>query len=278
MFKFVSVPHGPIQERIGHFVTRFMMSGPIRATAVGRLTYARMYLAGKRFAERAELDLFRRYVEPGMTVVDMGANVGFYTAPLSRSVGPAGKVYAFEPDPFCAALLRERSRRMRLSNVIVENVALGAREGEATLFCSNRDRAENCTHALERGVPVEAIRVPVTSLDAYCRDRWIEPIDALKMDVEGDEVSALRGMRGIMTRQPPAWMFIEFSPGQLRAAGSSPEEFWEVLADYGYRPHSIDPRGKLRLIHDTRTFTEAQAGSFTNIWAVHRGQPQPGPF
>ena len=121
-----------------------------------------MYLAGKHFAERAELGLFRRYLRPGMTVVDMGANVGFYTSQLSRRVGPTGIVYAFEPDPFCAGLLRERCRRMRLTNVLVEDVALGAREGEATLFCSNRDRAENCTHALAAGVPVEAIRVPVT--------------------------------------------------------------------------------------------------------------------
>ncbi len=272
----MTVPHSPIQEKIGHFVTRLMMRAPVRATAVGRRTYARMYLAGKHFAERSELALFRRHLMPGMTVVDMGANVGFYTAQMSRRVGPTGKVYAFEPDPFCAELLRERARRLRLTNVLVENFALGAQEGEATLFCSNRDRAENCTHVLEPAVPVETIRVPVTSLDAYCRDHRIEPIDALKMDVEGDEVSTLRGMRGIMTRRPPAWMFIEFSPAQLRRAGSSPEEFWELLAGYGYRPHSIEPRGELRAIRDTRAFTELQARSFTNIWAVHRGQPQPG--
>ena len=271
----MTVPHSPIQEKIGHFVTRLMMRAPVRSTAVGRRTYARMYLAGKRFAERSELALFARHLAPGMTVVDMGANVGFYTEQLSRGVGPAGRVYAFEPDPFCAGLLRERMRMLGLTNVLVEEVALGAHEGEATLFCSNRDRAENRTRALAPGVPVETIRVPVTTLDVYCRDHRIEPIDALKMDVEGDEVRALHGMRGIMTRTPPAWMFIEFSPAQLHGAGSGPEEFWEVLAEYGYRPHSIGPRGELRRIRETRAFTERQAGTFTNIWAVHRGQPQP---
>ncbi len=275
MFKIVSVPHSPVQKTIGHFVTRLMMSGPVRATAVGRSAYARMYLAGKHFAERAELGLFRRNLRPGMTVVDMGANVGFYTAQLSRRVGATGTVYAFEPDPFCAGILRERARRMRLTNVIVENVALGDREGEATLFCSNRDRAENCTHALAAEVPVEAIRVPVRTLDEYSRTRRIGRIDAVKMDVEGDEVSALRGMRDILTRTPPGWMFIEFSPRQLRAAGASPEEFWEVLAESGYRPHSIGHHGQLRRIPDTGAFTELQAATYTNIWAVHRGQAQP---
>jgi FkbM family methyltransferase len=271
----MTVPHSPIQKKIGHFVTRLMMRGPVRATAVGRRTYARMYLAGKHLAERRELALFRRHLAPGMTVVDMGANVGFYTAQLSHCVGPKGNVYAFEPDPFCAALLRERVRMLRLTNVLVEEVALGAQEGEATLFCSNRDRAENCTHPLAPGVPVETIRVPVTTLDAYCRDHRILPIDALKMDVEGDEVGAMRGMRGIMTRRPPAWMFIEFSPAQLCGAGSSPQEFWEVLAECGYLPHSIEPGGELRIIRDTRAFTERHVTTFTNIWAIHRGQQSP---
>jgi FkbM family methyltransferase len=192
--------------------------------------------------------------------------------PFSRSVGTGGRVYAFEADPFCAALLRERSRRMRLTNVLVENVALGAREGEATLFCSNRDRAENCTHALAAGIPVEPIRVPVRSLDAYCRENRIARIDAVKIDVEGDEVSALRGMRDILTRTPPAWMFIEFSPPQLRAAGASAEEFWDALAEGGYRSHSIGDHGELRPIPDTSAFTARLAARYTNIWAVHRGQ------
>ena len=164
---------------------------------------------------------------------------------------------------------------MRLTNVRVENVALGAQAGEATLYCSNRDRAENCTHALAAGIPVETIRVPVLSLDGYCREHRIGRIDAVKMDVEGDEVRALRGMREILTRRPPAWMFIEFSPPQLCAAGASAEEFWQVLAEGGYRSHSIGDQGELRPIPDTRAFTALQAASFTNIWAVHRGQPRP---
>ena len=274
----MTVPHNPLQEKIGHFVTRLMMRRPLRATAVGRRTYAKMYLFGKHLAERREQALFRQHVRPGMTVVDMGANVGFYTKQFSRLVGAAGKVYAFEPDPFCSELLRDRARALLLTNVQVENAALGAREGEATLFCSNRDRAENRTHPLDPGVPVETIRVPVLTLDSYCRSHRIERVDAVKMDVEGDEVSVLRGMREVMARTPPAWMFIEFCPAQLRGAGSRPEEFWDLLAESGYRSLSIEHRGELRAIRDTRAFTELQSGSFTNIWAVHRGQPQPDLF
>jgi FkbM family methyltransferase len=271
----MTVPHSPLQEKVGHFVTRIMMTRPIRATAVGRRTYAKMYLFGKHLAERREESLLRQHVRPGMTVVDMGANVGFYTEQFSRLVGPTGKVHAFEPDPFCAELLRDRSRRLRLTNVEVENAALGAQGGQTTLFCSNRDRAENCTHPFNPGVPVEAVQVAVLTLDDYCRNRKIDRIDVVKMDVEGDEVSVLRGMKETMARTPPAWMFIEFSPAHLRGAGSSPEEFWSLLAESGYRFYSIEGRGELRPIRDTSAYTERQAHSFANIWAVHRAQPEP---
>ncbi len=215
----MAVPHSPIQQKVGRIVTRFMMRSSIRATAVGRRTYARMYLAGKHLAERREQELLRRYLAPGMTVFDMGANVGFYTELFSRLVGSAGRVHAFEPDPLCSGILRDRVRR--LSNVEVESVALGERAGEATLFCSNRDRAETRTHPFEPGVPAEMVRVPVLTVDGYCRSRHVQRLDAVKMDVEGDEVRVLRGMSETMARMPPAWMFIEFCPVQLRGVGSS---------------------------------------------------------
>jgi FkbM family methyltransferase len=263
----VSVPHNPIQKKVGRFVTRFMMRRPIRATAVGRRAYARMYLVGKRLAERREQDLLRRHLRPGMTVFDLGANVGFYTEQFSRLIGSSGKVYAFEPDPFCSEILRDRVRR--LENVQVESVALGERRGEVTLYCSNRDRAENRTHPFDPGVPAEAVRVPVRTLDGFCRSRHVTRVDAVKMDVEGDEVHVLRGMSETMARTPPAWMFIEFCPAQLRGAGSSPEEFWDLLEERGYRSYSIESGGELRAIPDSRAFTESQARSFTNILAVY---------
>jgi FkbM family methyltransferase len=271
----VSVPHNPIQERIGHFVTKLMMRKAVRRTAFGRRTYARMYLVGKAFAERRERLFFRRHLRPGMTVVDMGANVGFYTVQFSKLVGASGSVYAFEPDPLCRDILRHRVGSLPSHNVRVESAALGEAEGEAILYCSNRDRAENRTYPFEPGVPVETERVRVSSLDAYCDAHAVGRIDAIKIDVEGAEVSVLRGMRGIMATNPPAWMFIEFCPVQLLAAGATAEAFWETLDGDAYDCYSLDHAGLARKIDDTASFTSQHAESFTNIFAVHRTQPQP---
>ena len=271
----MSVPHNPIQERIGHFVTKLMMRKAVRRTAFGRRTYARMYLVGKMFAERRERIFFRRHLRAGMTVVDMGANVGYYTVQFSKLVGASGSVYAFEPDPLCRDILRHRVGSLASRNVRIEDAALGEAEGEATLYCSNRDRAENRTYPFEAGVPVETETVRVSTLDAYCDTHAVGPIDAIKIDVEGAEVSVLRGMRGIMASNPPGWMFIEFCPIQLAAAGDTAEEFWKTLDGDAYDCYSLDDAGEARKIDDTAAFTARHAASFTNIFAVHRTRPQP---
>lgn len=247
-----------------------MMRRAIRRSAFGRRTYARMYLVGKTLAERRERLFLRRHLRPGMTVVDMGANVGFYTVLFSRMVGATGAVYAFEPDPLCSGILRDRVGGLPSQNVRVEPTALGESEGQATLYCSNRDRAENRTYPFAAGVPVETEPVRVQSLDGYCETHAVGHIDAIKMDVEGAEVAVLRGMRHILAESPPAWMFIEFCPQQLSGADASAGEFWDVLRGSGYDSHALDDTGQPRRIRDEGAFTRLYRDSCTNVFSVHR--------
>ncbi len=253
-----------------------MMWKPLRRSTVGRRAYGWMYLFGKAFAEREESEFFRRLVRPGMTVVDLGANVGFYTAQFSRIVGQGGVVHAFEPDPFCADILRRRIGALEsAANVRIEGAALGAEPGEAVLYCSHRDRAESRTHPLDPDTPGETIRVPVRTLDDYCREHGVGAIDVLKVDVEGDEVGVLRGMREILTTRPPGWIFIEFSPDQIRGAGDTPEDFWALLREHGYRTYTLERGRPARRIEDTDAFTRTHEHEDSNVLAVHRSRPLP---
>src|SRR5712691_5679585 len=84
--------------------------------------------------ETAERGFVERFLQPGMTILDIGAHHGFYTLLASRKVGPGGSVVAFEPSPREREKLMWHLRLNRCRNVQVQSCALGSKQGEAELF------------------------------------------------------------------------------------------------------------------------------------------------
>ncbi len=269
------IKESPILRSIGAGVTRALTSHPACETAIARKSFTALYLFGKRLAEEAEQALFRERVRPGMTVFDVGANLGFYTELLSRLVGPCGSVYAFEPDPFCASILQDRVDSLPLSNVHVERAAVMEVDGTVDLYCSRRDRAESRTFPFERGVAARPVPVRAVSLDSFCREHEIGRIDGIKIDVEGVEVRALNGMEHLLKTAPPSWMLLEFSPRQLREAGATPETFWSLLTEAGYSGYAFDADDRLEPVGDTALFSETYVERETNVWAVRGEEDRP---
>ena len=93
--------------------------------------------------ETAETSWFLRIVKPGDTVVDAGANTGYYTLIGSRLVGDKGKVYAFEPEPANFELLQKNVRLNGLSNVVLERKALSNRNGTLKLFIADKNKGDH---------------------------------------------------------------------------------------------------------------------------------------
>jgi FkbM family methyltransferase len=257
------------QEKLVHHlgapVTRLLLSPPVRKTALGRALYARLYTLGKGLAERREMRFLREQVKPGMVVFDVGANIGFYTFLLADAAGPEGSVHAFEPDPVSFGILETRAARHQ--NVFGTRAAVGDRTGTVSLFCSPTNRADNRIHPSHDVQPAETFEVPLMTLDAYCAERGIEKIDAVKMDIQGAEVAALRGFASTLTRLRPAWLLVEFSPEHLRGAGSTPEDFWKILSDLGFKPWGFDKDGRPFRIEDTAAFTREHETTYTDVWA-----------
>ena len=210
----------PLVHRIGRLLTRVLLAPGLRDLPLARAAYTRFYVLGKTLAEPRERRFFREHVEPGIVILDVGANVGFYTLLFADRVGPTGRVHAFEPDPLSFGILRRRAARR--ANIEINQTAVGDRTGTITLFTNRSNRADNRVHASLGSETAEAIEVPLTTLDDYCAARGIDRLDAVKMDVQGAEVAALAGFRQSLARLKPRWMLIEFSPEHLRGAGSLP--------------------------------------------------------
>src|SRR3990170_1926947 len=189
------------------------------------------------FYEKYETELFKRLVKNGMVVVDVGANVGYYTLLAARLVGDEGKVFAFEPDPYNYNLLCKNIEVNGYGNVIPVQKAVSSKSGKRKLFL---DKSNLGGHSLsEANVDKSAsITVEVTSLDDYFKNTDYK-IDVLKMDVQGSEMEVLEGMTNTINQNDNLKIITEFWPMGLRNSGSSPAGFLNKLIEYGFALYQI---------------------------------------
>ncbi|MCR0982914.1 FkbM family methyltransferase [Roseomonas populi] len=190
--------------------------------------------------------LFERLVRPGATVLDIGANLGVYSI-----LGGAkdARVHAFEPNPrLCELLRRSISVNGFAERVTLHEMAVGDTEGEVQL-AFNIDWPGG-GHVLPPGSTATGRPCRVAVLDRLFPDPGFR-LDLVKMDVEGHEGHALRGMRELLARSPEVRIMMEFAPGMMAAQGVGPAEtvgllrglgfrFWNIGFDSGLTPVEAD--------------------------------------
>jgi FkbM family methyltransferase len=149
--------------------------------------------------EREVVSALLRIIRPGWVVVDIGAHVDYFTLLLAKLVGPTGKVIAFEPFPENFRVLNENVLMNDCRNVVLENLAVAATSGSASLRSNDSNRL-TYTASLGHGHPV--VEVEAVSLDDYTSGLQ-ERIHLVMMDVEGVEEAVLQGMRSVLQRDLP---------------------------------------------------------------------------
>jgi FkbM family methyltransferase len=184
--------------------------------------------------EPAETEIVARRLRPGMTVIDVGANIGHYAMVAAAAVGPEGRVAAFEPDEENHAALAANLALNGFANAAAEQLALGAKAGELALY---RDEANRGGHSLVRAnvqKPGGSARVGVTTLDDYAaRHLAGRRIGFIKIDVQGAEAAVLEGAARVLARDAPD-ILLEFWPHGMRAMGGEPMDAIEPLLKLGY--------------------------------------------
>jgi len=188
--------------------------------------YRPLYSCYKNFSDRHERHLLNTIIRPGMTVVDVGANIGVYAEYFSHRVGKQGRVYAFEPSPQNFNILIKG----KFNNVTCVNAALGDTTGEITLFISDELNVDHRTY--DTGENRKTISIPSYRLDDYITG---QRIDFIKMDIQGFEYNALQGMKTILKNNPDIKLLLEFWPYGLKKAGSGPEEVVVFLQGLGFQ-------------------------------------------
>jgi FkbM family methyltransferase len=190
----------------------------------------------------------RSVVKPGMTVFEVGANVGFFTLICAEAAGAHGNVIAFEPDPDLARITRDNVELNGFHRTTrVEELAMGAELGRAQFYRADRHRGNgSIVSGLEQishnaTDTRETIDVAITTLDAYCEASDLTP-QVLKIDAEGAESAILRGAPDLIGSSVPLTIVMEFAPRFVEASGDSARDLLEHLRSLGFALHRIDER------------------------------------
>lgn len=190
--------------------------------------------------EEPDLEVVSHLVRQGDRVVDVGANIGIYTRFLSGWVGAEGHVFSIEPIPETFGYLSHSARQLGLSNVECWNWATSDHEGVATMQVPRQEAGRNFYMARIVDTPSTSdgsgIQVPLRTLDHALSGHG--PIAFVKCDVEGHELSCVRGAREILRGDAPAWLVeVSDDPDRVDARGHA---LFALFSESGYRPYWYD--------------------------------------
>ena len=214
--------------------------------------------------EKAETRFFQSACRDGMTFLDVGANLGYYTALAARAVGPNGRVLAVEPDPDSFGYLEQTIAANAVGNVQAFPVAASDAPATLPLYISTDNRGDNRLYASGEDRP--QVEVAARPLDALLRENKIDTVDLIKIDVQGYEPKVIAGLRETITASPNLTLLTEFWPQGIDEAGEDANEFLQTLRELGLTLHELQPDGSLaELTDDTDLIARHQGRRYTNL-------------
>lgn len=208
-------------------------------------------------------ELFENAIKPGMVVLDLGANLGYYTLLAARA---GATVIAVEPDPRSYAyLVRNVQRNGFAGQVMLVRKAVSDRAGSVSFGLHIGPESSSLFAAPEES---ESIEVDAVAIDELLPEEVV--VDVIKMDIEGAEIHALRGMERTIARAGDGLtLLLEANPAGLRAAGSSVEALIAKLCSMGLAVSVVDEERRQLCSVDTLDPENPRDGhGITNLHCV----------
>jgi len=190
--------------------------------------------------------LMRRLLRPGMTLVDVGANVGYYTLVGAGLVEARGRVFAFEPDVEAYKYLVSNIRRNALTNTVAANKALAETPGTMRFRPSALEGGFLVHPNVSNGEPSQdpsSVLVDTDSLDSFISKQGWPAVDVVKLDAEGSESLVLGGMKRVVAKNSNLRLIMEVNFRALQRAGTTPRQLSDQLREMGFRVAYIIEQG-----------------------------------
>jgi FkbM family methyltransferase len=180
-------------------------------------------------------------IKPGMVVLDIGANIGFYTIQIAYLVGEAGCVVAFEPNPRLVYELQTNIQINGLKNVVVENIALSDQPGEMEFYFPQEGSESHGSLRSNSTFQAQLVeKINTETLDNVLNRLNITHVDFLKIDVEGAERLVFRGADKLLSRSDKPVIIFECAEGLCSSFGHHVFDVLTDLSRYGYEIIEVD--------------------------------------
>ena len=217
--------------------------------------------------EPNEFSGLSRVLKPGMTFVDVGANLGLYTLYAARRVSDNGRVIAIEPSSREMQALRKNMELNSLDNICPLHMAVSDHAGEVELLvASARHAGHNTLGAFGHDTQLaNREKVTIARLDEALESASVGRVDVIKMDIEGAELAALRGAAGTLERDHPT-ILLELSDRALNLQNATSADVLALLEGSGYETYMFDGTSGFPVPLQRRNYFDSE-----NIIAVPRG-------
>lgn len=209
--------------------------------------------------EAENFEFLSESCKPGAVIIDIGAHIGLFSVIASQVTGKAGKVYAFEPAPSTYALL-QKTVVINHEEQVVETFqkAVGKENGKITFFVSD-GQADNSNSLVnyKEDRSLHGIDVAVTSIDEFVKEKNLNKLDFIKIDVEGAEYDTLQGAVNTFKNLKPVCI-VAIHPEPIAAKGDKLEDIYDLLIDCNYR-----------IMLDKKEFSKADLLANTGLIDLH---------
>lgn len=246
------LPHG--KQRAVTFLVDHLFKQLPRSETVLKINGIRILCDPKFYIQR-QLFFFGEYeaeasrlwadlCSEAKVIFDIGANIGLYSL-LAASQNQEAAIHAFEPTPSLAEMLITNAILNGFTNIVINKVAVNDLSGTLHLnYCSGSGGVNEGMNYTSAGrESLESITVPAISLDEYCIDNSIEYIDLMKVDVEGNEISVLRGAKRLISSSSIGFIFLELIDWAAARHDCTTRDVMTLLTEHGYNIYYLKNGG-----------------------------------
>lgn len=197
---------------------------------------ARYYRWFEEDYEIEHVTFINEVVKEAMTVIDIGAHIGFFSIIFAKRVGARGKVIAFEPTSSTYELLNKTIKINKIKDIVkAEQKAVGDRKDTVKFYVTDIEaHNSNSLSNNQRDYGNEhSIDVEMISIDEYVKENGIGQVDFVKIDAEGAEYSVLKGLKNTIDKDKPQ-IILALHPDSIKNFGDSLKEIWNYIEEHGY--------------------------------------------